>query len=75
MSLICLKNIDMLVDRLYELDLLEKHNVSEFIRLTFGNEDRAMRKLSRYMRRCSNIKSLKTSIRNRQIRIELPPKS
>ena len=35
-------SFDMLVDRLYELDLLEKHNVSEFIRLTFGNEDRAI---------------------------------
>ena len=35
-------SFDMLVDRLYELDLLEKHNVSEFIRLTFGFEDNAI---------------------------------
>jgi hypothetical protein len=35
-------SFDMLVDRLYELDLLEKHNVSEFLSLAFGFEDNAI---------------------------------
>lgn len=33
---------DMLVGRLYDLDLLEKHNVSEFLRLAFQSEVRAI---------------------------------
>ena len=33
---------DMLVNRLYDLDLLEKHNVSEFLSLAFGFEDNAI---------------------------------
>ena len=33
---------EMTVKRLYDLELLEQHNVSEFLRLAFRNEDRAI---------------------------------